>query len=511
MVYRLSKMKFKTKVLFFCSIWIFSVILAITGAAFITTAAILPNTPYDYQENSIISEIRNELGPWQAWNYYDDVNGLFQTGVSLRVEEGHIEIYTLLNEKLPSFKPFLLEEVRQNGWVTYFAEAEILAFLFQNGTVYEVHVGFQEAIWVDIANHKLVPRYQPTKEFPIFLIKDAATSGGERNEIIGNYFIVRNRPINDWIVQILIEIRKNFANEFLIVGRVLLMTVAIGGGATIITAFTFSFLRIVRVCGSKRWTFTILKSLNGKTGRILGMIPVFDFGGESYVEEGLVDIIDLSGVRSTFKEIFQRAYDIMFFPTALAAIITIVFVQNFPGDDKLTALIWSPILAPIVLVVLLFYFPLIWSFNEGGFKRLKISPQGDIISVRPLGRILRDGIGIIVGFSGIFSLGALAVQVTASFAGQATSSGAIQVAGFTFDLFSIALLIFWTVGLFLILLASIVVGASLIGLNYLQTSHLRSIQYMRDNVGNENVISNFGSLTTRFKPNANETIISEEN
>ena len=160
--------------------------------------------------------------------------------------------------------------------------------------------------------------------------------------------------------------------------------------------------------------------------------------------------------------------------------------------------------------ILLFYFPLIWSFNEGGFKRLKLSPHGDIVSVRPLGRILRDGIGIIVGFSGIFSLGALAVQVTASFAGQATSSGAIQVAGFTFDLFGIALLIFWTVGLFLILLASIIVGASLIGLNYLQTVHLSSIHYMRDNVGEAKVISNFGSLTTRFKPNASETIISEE-
>ncbi|MHA2344566.1 MAG: hypothetical protein ACXADW_22140 [Candidatus Hodarchaeales archaeon] len=504
MVYRLSKMKFKTKVLFFCSIWIFSVLLAILGAAFITTAAILPNTPYDYQVNPLISDIRDELGPWESWSYYDDVNGFFYNNVTLRIVEGHIEVFTRSDGNLPSFKPYLLEEVRENGWVTFFPEAEILAFLFKNGTVYEVHIGFQEAIWVDIAHHQLVPHYQPSKQFPIFLLQDAATSGGERNENLGDYYSVENRPITDWIVQIFIEIRQNFVNEFLVVGQILLTTVAIGGGASIITAFMFTILRIVRMCGSKRWTFTVLKSLNGKTGRILGMIPVFDFGGESYVEEGFVNVIDLSGVRSTFREIFQRAYDIMFFPTALAAIITIFFVQNFPGDDKLLALIWAPVLTPIVLVVLLFYFPLIWSFNEGGFKRLKLSPQGDIVSVRPLGRILRDGIGIIVGFSGIFSLGALAVQVTASFAGQATSSGAIQVAGFTFDLFGIALLIFWTVGLFLILLASIIVGASLIGLNYLQTVHLSSIHYMRDNVGEAKVISNFGSLTTRFKPNASE-------
>ncbi|MHA1206417.1 MAG: hypothetical protein ACTSSO_02475 [Candidatus Hodarchaeales archaeon] len=508
MVYRLSKMKFKTKILFFCSVWILSVLFAILGAAFITTAAILPNTPYIIRESPIVSNIRDDLGQWQSWRYFDEITGINYDNVTFAIVDGHIELYTLFGVKFPNFKPFLLEEVRENGWVTFFPEAEILAFLFMNGTSYEVHVGFQEAIWVDIEGHQLVPRYQPSKDFPIFLRQ---ATGDDRSEVVGNYFIVSNRPFFDWMGQILIEIRNNFVNEFLIVGRILLTTVAIGGGASIFAAFIFILLRIVRIFGGKRWTYTILKSLNGRTGRILGIIPVFDFGGESYVEESFVNVIDLSGVRSTMKEIFQRAYDIMFFPTALAAILTIVFVQNFPGDDKLLALVWSPILAPLVLIVLLFYYPLIWSFNEGGFKRLKLSPQGDIISVRPLGRILRDGIGIIIGFSGIFSLGALAVQVTQSFAGQATSSGAIQVAGFTFDFFGIALLLFWTVGLFLILLASIIVGASLIGLNYLQTVHLSSIQYMRDNVGEDKVISNFGSLTTRFKPNASETLISEEN
>ena len=113
MVYRLSKMKFKTKVLFFCSIWIFSVLLAILGAAFITTAAILPNTPYVIQENPLISDIRDELGPWESWNYYDAVNGFFYNDVTLRIVEGHIEVFTPSDGNLPSFKPYLLEEVRE--------------------------------------------------------------------------------------------------------------------------------------------------------------------------------------------------------------------------------------------------------------------------------------------------------------------------------------------------------------------------------------------------------------
>jgi hypothetical protein len=255
----------------------------------------------------------------------------------------------------------------------------------------------------------------------------------------------------------------------------------------------------------------VLKMLNGKTGKLLSYIPVFDFEGENYVEESFVNVINLSGIRPTLKELYrQRAYDILFFPTALAAILTILFVQNSPFEDKVTALVWSPILSPLVLLVLLFYFPVIWSFNEGGFKRIQSSPQGDIVAVKPLGKILRDGLGILIGFSGIISLGALAVQVTESFAGQATTSEGIQVAGFSLDLFGIALLILWTIGLFLVLLSSIIVGASFIAVNYLQSVHLNTIKELRERSEKDQVISNFGSLTTQFKPKGIETIYSTD-
>ena len=194
MVYRLSKMKLKTKILFFCTIWIISVIFATLGSAFITTAAILPNTPYEIRENSIIMDIRSDLGQWQSWNYYDIETGVFYPDITLKIENGHLEVYTFLNQKLPYFKPFLLEEVRENGIVTFFTEVNILAFLFSNGTAYEVHVGFQETIWVDVQGHELIPQYQPGKSFPIFAFQ---SSSGERDEPVGYYFIVTNRTILD--------------------------------------------------------------------------------------------------------------------------------------------------------------------------------------------------------------------------------------------------------------------------------------------------------------------------
>jgi hypothetical protein len=497
---------------------IFAARLAVLGAMFITPAAILPSTTYNIQENQLIRDIRQDMGAWIHWNYFNEENGDWFPNVTVQEEEGMLRVYSILGVRIPDFRPYRLEEVRANGLVVFFPEVEILNFFYHdpdtnNFTQYAVDIGFREAIWVDINSHELVPHYQPQKSFQIFLRgEDATATGSDRaDEYLGNYYSVRNRPILDWLKQIIIAISENFITEFLFVGNLLLITVAVGGGASIITAFFLILFRIVRLIGGRFWTYMVLKMLNGKTGKLIGYIPVFDFNGETYVEESFVNTINLSGVRSTLSELYrQRGYDILFFPTALAAILTIFFVQNSPFEDKVTALVWSPILSPLVLLILLFYFPVIWSFNEGGFKRLQSSPQGDIVAVKPLGKILRDGLGIIIGFSGIISLGALAVQVTESFAGQATSSEGIQVAGFSLDLFGIALLIFWTIGLFLILLASVLVGASLIAVAYLQSTHLNTIKALRERSEKDRVISNFGSLSTQFKPKAIETIYSTD-
>jgi hypothetical protein len=483
------------------------------GAAFITVAAIIPNTPYIIAENELIQDIREDMGPWLQWDYYDEEADTFYENINLNRVEDRYEAITFTGVRIPEFRKYRVIERRENGSVEFSWGADILnyrIFIQFNETTYEVFIGFPEALWIDINAHQLVPHYQPQKDFPIFKLEGADATTEQAREIVGDYFVVRNRPISDWINQIVFEIKENFINEFLFIGRLLLTTVAIGGGASIITALIFILLRIVRMSGSRFWTYTLLKRLNGRIGRLLNVIPIFDFAGETFVEESFVNDINLSGTWSTLKELFkQRGYDLLFFPTALAAILTVIFIQNFNTENKLIALIWSPILSPIVLFILLFYFPAIWSFNEGGFKRLEISPQGDIVSVKPIGKILRDGLGVLVGFSGIFSLGTLAVQVTKEFAGTG-SSGAIQVAGFTLDLFGLSLLVLWTMGLFLILLASIVVSASLIAINYLQTTHLNTIEQMRTRAEKDQVITNFGSITTRFKPKATETIYSKE-
>ncbi|MHA2202749.1 MAG: hypothetical protein ACW991_03590, partial [Candidatus Hodarchaeales archaeon] len=328
-----------------------------------------------------------------------------------------------------------------------------------------------------------------------------------KTEAIGNYFIVKNRGWLDWFQRILAALWLYSWDAFLLIGRIILVTVAIGGGLGILFAFFLILTRLSKLFGGKYTTFLILKALHGKLGKILSYVPIFDFIGDFFVDERLVDVIDFSGVRPTLSELYrQRWYDILVFPTALASILTIFFVQYYPGEDKMTALVLSPLLTPIVLVLILIYYPLIFAFNEGGFKRMQISPQGDIIAVKPLGNILRDGLGIVIGFSGILSLGALAYEINTSAARQATTTGQIQVAGFSLDVFSILLLILWTLGLFFILLGSSFVGASILAVNYLQSSHLDTIEYLRTKSEEKGVVTNWGSVTYQFSPVATKAI-----
>ncbi|MFW9905202.1 MAG: hypothetical protein ACFFFH_12760, partial [Candidatus Thorarchaeota archaeon] len=496
MVYRLTSMNKKTKVGFFCLIWIFSAFCAVVGTLFIATAAILPQTPYEVEPSPLIGEIRQNLGKFQLLEYYDFNTNAFYGNVS--IEQG-IEEYWVIEEngnEIGPLMPWNLREFHMNGSVFYIEDPGILVFeVLREDAIwsYEIKADI-EYLKVDIMRKQLTLSYQPGKVFEINLrvIDFTDTSTAEEKpkvENIGRYFIVKNRGWIDWLYVILRSLWLYSWDAFLMIGRIILVTVAIGGGLGILFAFFLIITRLSKLFGGKHLTFLILKALHGKLGKFMSYVPIFDFIGDFFVDERLIDVIDFSGIRPTLSELYrQRWYDILLFPTALASILTILFVQYYPGEDKTEALVLSPLLTPIVLVLILIYYPLIFAFNEGGFKRMQLSPQGDIVAVKPLGNILRDGLGIVIGFSGILSLGALAYEINTSTVRQATTTGQLQVAGFSFDVFSILLLILWTLGLFFILLGSTFVGASILAVNYLQTSHLDTIEYLRTKSAEKGVV-----------------------
>ncbi|MFX0016058.1 MAG: hypothetical protein ACFFB2_13420 [Promethearchaeota archaeon] len=513
MVYRLTTMTMKTKILFFFLIWFFSAICAVLGTVFIATAAILPQTPYDVGPSPLVGQIRQKLGPFHTLGYHNPETGDFFGDVTIKERLEEYQLFDENNTFIGPLLPWNLEEIHMFGFILYDPGARNLVFEIFNETsreIYEVNAK-QEHLKLDVSSKQLTLSYQRGEEFLIrkrtIIFTGTTEDETQKSQIIGTYFSVKNRGWIAWFQQILQALYEYSWEAFLLIGRTILVTVTIGGGAGIVTAFILMITRLSRLLGGKYLTFGILRALNGRLGKIMSFIPIFDFIGDFFVDMHLINVINFSSVRSTLSELYkQRWYDVLVFPTGLASILTIIFVQIYPGEDKVEALALSPLLTPIVLVLVLFYYPLIFAFNEGGFKRMQISPQGDIVAVKPLGNILRDGLGIVVGFSGILSLGALAMEVTTIVARQTTTTGQLQVAGFSFDVFSILLLVLWTLGLFFLLLGSTFVGASILAIHYLQTSHLDTIEYLRTKSEEKGVVTNWGSVNYQFSPVATKAI-----
>jgi len=508
----------KMKIIFILFVWIFSAICAVVGTIFIATAVILPQTRYSLEYNELIEDLRDKMGPWTNFNYINHKTGDYFDNITMdyNPELDKVQATTHFNEPITDFQPYWVEEWRMNGVVHFLPDPNRLEFfIWYNATyseIYEVKIN-PDLIWIDNIEKTISLRYKPNFEYKIFRLsfETETTADNPEREFVGRYFEVRYLGLTEWTRQIISQLIENFFDEFIQVGGEVLILVAIGGGAGIITAFFLVITRLARIFGGKYWTFFLLKRLNGKFGKLLSYLPIFNFDGDFYVEERFVDVIDLSSVRSALKELYiQRWYDILIFPTALASILTIFFVQYFPGEKR-EALALSPLLSPIALILLVIYFPLVWAFNEGGFKLLETSPQGDINAIKPLGKIMRDGLGVIVGFSGFLSLGVLGVEVGSSttFMQQPTTTGQIQVAGFTLDLFGLLLLVLWTLGLFFLLLGSIIVGASLLAINNLETSLLPTIKHLREKSA-KGLISNWGSVTHQFTPVAKEAIFTKK-
>ncbi|MFW9855658.1 MAG: hypothetical protein ACFFFG_11385 [Candidatus Thorarchaeota archaeon] len=503
----------KTKLVFFIIIWVFSAFFAILGAVFIATAEVLPDSPGFY---SVVTptavNLREDLGPLESLTFWDPTSGDPLDDVTITFEEDNLAV-TVLSGETKFFEPqeiHRIQEHHRNGTVSYFIDGEELAFDYWNDTIVTVRAP-QWSLWFDVQDRVL--RLEPFigNDYTITKRKYNATTGAidlaeRKGQVIGTYFQFQEGGIGFWFQDIARSIWFNLANHFIFIAQNFIYAVAIGGGIGIITAFILMLTRISRLIGGKRVTYYMLKLLNGKLGRLVGYIPIFDFQGDFFVEERFVNVIDLSGLRSTIKELYkQRWYDVLVFPTALASILAVFFVQNFPGQDQRVALVLTPLVTPIVLLLFLPYFPRIWAFNDGGVKRVVTSEQGDIVAVKPLGKILRDGLGIIIGFSGILSLGALAVEVTEDFRPE-TTGAEIQVAGFTLDIYGLALLILWTVGLFFLLVGASIVSVSVLAIDYLQNSHLKNIEYLRDKSATAGVIKNWGSVTAEFTPHAKGAI-----
>ncbi|MHA1448748.1 MAG: hypothetical protein ACTSP4_04930 [Candidatus Hodarchaeales archaeon] len=519
MVYKLSTMKFTTKIFLFFILIVISSISGVIGASVIVSTNFIPNAQFEIDDNPVIDEILEDLGEFQDYYYWNSSEAI---GIALNIqfdesyERGYMittKDFPVPNLPVPGIDIKDVEIYFENGSVIYEREMRSLRyFLFDsvsgNMTVYEVDA-LEKLIYLDTEDHIFRLHFDLMNN-PELTKRRILGDGKEVLEPLGSYFEVRSRPILQWISAVIGELLE-IGTDIIRFGIPLLTLVAVGAIAGLVTSVFFSIIRINRLF-SNRWSYFVVRRLRGKIGRLLSFVPIFDLGGIWYVEESFVDIIDLSRVRTSLSELLkERWYDVLFFPTALASIIIYAVLLVVPEEYKFRVLMMSPLFSPLVLLFLVIYYPIVWATDEGGLRKCKMSEQGDVVAVKPIGSILRDGLGVVVGFSGIISVASMAVNLPGDFAREEVGAGQMEVAGIGFDVVGIVLLVLWTFGLFFVLMASMTVGACIVAISYLESCHLSTIKYIRTKSEKDGLISNFGSVTMQFSPKGIDVVMTKDN
>lgn len=310
----------------------------------------------------------------------------------------------------------------------------------------------------------------------------------------------------DWSTEVL-ALGENDDVKTLFSGEIpLIVSALIGGSLAIVFALVIIYFRRMNIfTGGRHALFFMVKLLRGKLGDILSLFPFIEFRGEWFLEENFKNRMDFSNTTQILRELFiERWYDTLVFPTALAAVFGHLIIILLPKLG-ISTIYLIPLLTPaLVLLVLMIYFPLIWTLDEGGFKMIITGKEGDIIKVKHLSSSIKGAFGTIVGIGGIFSLGDVASGLALTANIPQRDEIIDNILGLS--IISLSNAILWTLGLFLVLLSSILLGVGLVALNYLENYHLSTIKYLRHRSAENKVIVRFGSLKRSFSSHHTDPI-----
>ena len=245
------------------------------------------------------------------------------------------------------------------------------------------------------------------------------------------YFI--GHFINDFIIVIFIMPTFNQAFDFIVNKELtsssywiqfmfpIALSIPIGLLAGLITYF----LKLANF-GAKFMTKIYIRIASGRVGRIIGLIPLFGFGGEWVVETKAKEEIDLSTGRGMFKELVaERGGDVLVFSSLLGSFLLVVlhklaFVDlspttfYFPYKNVYLingADLFAIFTAFITIFVLCFYIPSMWIFKDAEVKKIVFDKNdSDIKDVTNVAITYRQGLGTFIGFSGLIGIGSIAID-----------------------------------------------------------------------------------------------------
>ena len=222
--------------------------------------------------------------------------------------------------------------------------------------------------------------------------------------------------------------------------------------------------------------------LQGKIGSLLEFTQFFEFGGSWYLEATSVNDYNFRTTLGVTHELIRERWrDTIFFPTSLAASISIVIFGLYSDPNSLLSLF---ILGGVLPLLLAFWIPGLWTIEDSGLKRAEWSSNGELLTIQKISAVLRDGFNKLVGFGAIFGLGTAGASVArAGLTGTSLSSTSVITGGFNniinlnFNFLISAFL--WTAALLFIVTSVSLTGNVITALSYLNSDHLSNVKKMR--------------------------------
>jgi hypothetical protein len=230
--------------------------------------------------------------------------------------------------------------------------------------------------------------------------------------------------------------------------------------------------------------------LRGRFGRLLELTQFFEFGGSWYLEaHGVIDYNFKSTMGVVHELVRERWRDTIFFPTALAASISILMFTIFANSTSLLSLIVFGGLLPLLLA---FWTPALWVIEDSGLKRAEWSGNGELLAIQKISVVIRDGFNKLVGFGAIFGVGTAGASIArAEILGDSVNSttaitgGLESILNLNWNFLISAIL--WTIALLFIVTAVSLTGNVLTSLSYLNTDHLSNVKKMRTQLQKKDV------------------------
>ena len=260
-----------------------------------------------------------------------------------------------------------------------------------------------------------------------------------------------------------------------------LLVVVISFLVNLLLAFVLIFLRFWRRIGGWLGPKSTLM-LRGRLGGLLEITQFFQFGGSWYLEAQSVNDYNFNSTMGVVHELVRERWrDTIFFPTSLAASISILIFSAYSDQLSIMSLF---VLGGILPLLLAFWIPALWVIQDSGLKRAEWSFNGELLTIQKISDILRDGFNKLVGFGAIFGIGTAGASVfRAQITGNSVSTASALTGGIqsllnlNFNFLVSAVL--WTIALLFIVTAVSLTGNVITSLSYLNTDHLDNVKKMR--------------------------------